>query len=169
MRRTAFVVTLLGLALFATAPRAAKTLPETTALPDFVAFVQKTAGEANDVTEEFGRYKSTIGTIASVGFFEDINDGQDINEIVQFVLRSTSRHCTFFRPTAFTRQDLDGMTLVRTAVRCGIGGAELHGEELIIADGARYQNFSVGGAAENRDKIAAIATRMFDALVAAYR
>jgi hypothetical protein len=169
MRRSAGVVMLLGIALIATAPGAAKTLPEKTALPDFVAFVQKAGGEPKEAVEESGRYTMTIGDIASAAFSEDTHEDQDINEIVQFVLRGTSRSCSAFRPTAVTREELDGMTLVRASVRCVLMGVELHGEELIIADPARYHSYSIGGPAQNRDGIAAIATRMFNALVATYR
>jgi hypothetical protein len=168
MRRSAFVATLLGVMLFATSPQAAKRLPEQTALSDFVTFLQKTVVGAN-ATEEDGRYLSTIGDIASIRFVEDTHDGLEIDEIVQFVLRSTSRHCTAFRPTAVTREELDGMTLVRVAVRCAMTGAELHGEELIIADATRYHNYSIGGSMQNRDKISAIATSIFKVLVATYR
>jgi hypothetical protein len=168
MRRSAFAVTLLGVVLFATAPQAAKRLPEQTTLPEFAAFLQKTVGNTN-ATEGDGRYLSTIGDIASIRFVEDTHDDLEIDEIVQFVLRSTSRHCTAFRPTAVTREELDGMTLIRVAVRCAMMGAELHGEELILADATHYHNYSIGGAMQNRDKIAAIATSIFNALVATYR
>ena len=63
MRRSAFAVTLLGVVLFATAPQAAKRLPEQTTLPEFAAFLQKTVGNTN-ATEGDGRYLSTIGDIA---------------------------------------------------------------------------------------------------------
>jgi hypothetical protein len=140
-------------------PCGAKNLPEMTTLEAYVEFVQQTAGEATDAAEEFGRYKSTVAGVASVRFFEDTHEDQDFDEIVQFILRSTSRFCTAFRPTAVTRQELDGMTLLRTSVRCAMMGA----------DAARYHNYSIGGPAQNREKISEIATRMFDALVAAYR
>jgi hypothetical protein len=149
-------------------PCGAKVLPEMTTLEAYVEFVHQTAGEATDAAEEFGRYKSTVAGVASVRFFEDTHEDQDFDEIVQFILRSTSRFCTAFRPTAVTRRELDGMTLLRTSVRCAMMGVELHGEELIIADAARYHNYSIGGPAQNREKISEIATRMFDALVAAY-
>jgi hypothetical protein len=169
MKQSAGAVMLLGIALIAAVPAAAKTLPEKTALPDFVAFVQKTAGEANDAVAASDHYMSTIGDIASIRFVEDTSEDRDIDEIVQLVLRSKSRFCNSFRPTAVTREELDGMTLVRASVRCVLMGVELHGEELIIADPARYHSYSIGGPAQNRDGIAAIATRMFNELVATYR
>jgi hypothetical protein len=168
MRRTAVAAAVLGFAAFAT-PLSGAPLPEKTPLPDFVAFMQKAAGMAIDAVEDSGTYTGTIGNIAGFRFFEEDAEDQDIDQIVQFVLRSASRACAAFRPTGVTREDFGGTALVRISVRCLHTGVELHGEELIIADAMRYQSFSVGGPAENRERIAAIAANLFNALLAAYR
>jgi hypothetical protein len=168
MKPLQYCVITLAWAL-AMSPCIAKNLPETTTLEAYVEFVQRTAGEAKDAAEEAGHYKSTIADVASVRFFEGTNDDRDIDEIVEVVLKSVARSCNMFRLAAVARETLDGMTLVRSAVRCGMMGVELHGEELIIVDATRFHNYSIGGPAANRDKISAIAARMFDALVAAYR
>jgi hypothetical protein len=169
MRRTGIALAIIGLALSVTASLKARPLPEKTTLPEFVAFIQRAAGVAIDAMEDSGSYTGTIDNIASVSFFEDAAEDQDIDEIAQQVLRSKSRACTAFRPTALTREDLGDKALVRVAVRCLHTGVELHGEEIIIADAMRYQNFSVGGPMENREKIAAIANGLFAALRTAHR
>jgi hypothetical protein len=168
MKPLQYCATMLAWAL-AMSPCIAKNLPETTTLEAYVEFVQFTAGEAKDAAEEAGYYKSTIADTASVRFFEGTNDDRDIDEIVEVVLKSVARSCTMFRLAAVSRDTLDGMTLVRSAVRCGMMGVELYGEELIIVDATRFHNYSIGGLAANRDKISAIAARMSDALVATYR
>jgi hypothetical protein len=168
MRRTVVAAAVLGFTLLAI-PLAGAPLPEKTTLSGFVALVQEAAGAAVEAVEDAGSYTGTIENIASFRFFEAATEDQDIDQVVQFVLRNTSRACSAFRPTGVTREDLGETTLVRIAVRCLHTGVELHGEELIIADAMRYQSFSVGGPAENRDKIAAIATNLFNALMAAHR
>jgi hypothetical protein len=155
--------------MLAASPCGAKNLPETTTLQAYVEFVQRAAGEVKDAGEESGYYKSTIGDIASVRFFEGLNEDRDADEIVELVLKSVARSCDAFRLSAVGREALNGMTLVRSAVRCVTMGVELHGEELIIVDATRFHNYSIGGPAANRDRISAIAARMFDALVATYR
>jgi hypothetical protein len=168
MKPFLYCATVLAWALVAS-PCGAKNLPEMTTLDAYIEFVQRTAGEAKDATEESGHFKSTIADIASIRFFEGINDDRDIDEIVELLLKSVTRSCDAFRLVAVGREMLDGMTLVRGAVRCVVMGVELLGEELIIADATRFHNYSIGGPMANRDKISAIAARMFDALVAAYR
>jgi hypothetical protein len=169
MRRIGILLAVVGLTVSATVSLSAQPLPDKPTLMDFVAFIQRAAGVAIEAVEDSGSYVGAIGNIGSISFFEDASEDQDINEIVQQVLRGKSRGCTAFRPTGLTREDFGDRALVRVAVRCLHAGVELHGEEIIVADPMRYQNFSMGGPMENREKIAAIANGVFTALVNARR
>lgn len=162
------VAAALGLAMLASSPLAAP-LPEKTSLADYTALMQAATGAAFDATEQDGSYVGTVRDIGSASFFEAPAEGRNIDELVQFILRSKSRDCTAFRPVGWTREELAGATLVWVSVRCLYSGVELRGEEFVIADPMHFQSYSVGGPATNREAIMDVAGNLFKALVAKQR